>query len=240
MKVLIVGGGGREAALAWWIAGSPRVDRVLCAPGNGGIPGSVPVAAEDLDAVVALATRERVDLVVVGPEVPLVAGLGSGDVPALEERLRPDLGALEAGGRGGGAEGWDAVAGQPVDEAGHERHLGADVHQVDPLTSGQRGNGVEVLGGHRHRTGDAAVAGRAQHAIHTGRTGDPPGERRLPAASPDDQHLHRNTFTAAPSPLRLHGRSPTGAAPAPSWSASASTPSKTSLRPSSTGTDSKG
>ena len=75
MKVLIVGGGGREAALAWWIAGSPRVDRVLCAPGNGGIPGSVPVAAEDLDAVAALATRERVDLVVVGPEVPLVAGL---------------------------------------------------------------------------------------------------------------------------------------------------------------------
>src|SRR6478735_4077365 len=75
MKVLIVGGGGREAALAWWIAGSPRVDRVLCAPGNGGIPRSVPVAAEDLDAVAALATRERVDLVVVGPEAPLVAGL---------------------------------------------------------------------------------------------------------------------------------------------------------------------
>ena len=55
MKVLIVGGGGREAALAWWIAGSPRVDEVLCAPGNGGIPGSVPVAAEDLDGLAALA-----------------------------------------------------------------------------------------------------------------------------------------------------------------------------------------
>jgi phosphoribosylamine--glycine ligase len=75
MRVLVVGGGGREHALAWWLATSPRVDEVLCAPGNGGTPGNRPVAADDIDGIVALARSEAVDLVVVGPEVPLVAGL---------------------------------------------------------------------------------------------------------------------------------------------------------------------
>ncbi|HHQ13438.1 MAG TPA: phosphoribosylamine--glycine ligase [Chromatiales bacterium] len=80
MKVLVVGSGGREHALAWKIAQSPKVRRVLVAPGNAGTamePGidNVAVSAEDLDGLLNLAQRERVDLTVVGPEVPLVAGI---------------------------------------------------------------------------------------------------------------------------------------------------------------------
>ncbi len=75
MRVLVVGSGGREHALAWWLGRSPRVTEVLCAPGNGGTPDNRPVKADDVDGIVALARAEQVDLVVVGPEVPLVAGL---------------------------------------------------------------------------------------------------------------------------------------------------------------------
>jgi phosphoribosylamine--glycine ligase len=77
--VLILGGGGREHALAWKIAQSPRVERVLAAPGSAAmerVAGCFPdVKAGDADAVLALARRERVDLVVVGPEDPLAAGI---------------------------------------------------------------------------------------------------------------------------------------------------------------------
>jgi len=78
MKVLVVGAGGREHALVWKIARSPQVDAVLAAPGNDGMaearcfPG---VAAGDLEAVAGLARAEGADLVVVGPEDPLAAGL---------------------------------------------------------------------------------------------------------------------------------------------------------------------
>jgi phosphoribosylamine--glycine ligase len=79
LRVLVVGSGGREHALAWKIARSPLVDAVLAAPGSDGMSGvarCVPeVAASDLPAIAALARREAVDLVVVGPEDPLAAGL---------------------------------------------------------------------------------------------------------------------------------------------------------------------
>jgi phosphoribosylamine--glycine ligase len=75
MKVLVVGGGGREHALAWSLGRSSRVSQVLCAPGNAGTPNNRPVAADDVSGLVRLATDEAVDLVVVGPEAPLVAGL---------------------------------------------------------------------------------------------------------------------------------------------------------------------
>jgi phosphoribosylamine--glycine ligase len=80
MKVLIIGGGGREHALAWKIAQSSRVDSVLVAPGNAGTalePGveNVPVDAEAIDELIDLARRESVDLTVVGPEAPLVDGI---------------------------------------------------------------------------------------------------------------------------------------------------------------------
>ena len=78
MKVLVVGSGGREHALCWKIAASPLVDEVLAAPGNAGtadVARNVDVAADDLDGLVELARREAVQLVVVGPEDPLCAGL---------------------------------------------------------------------------------------------------------------------------------------------------------------------
>ena len=78
MTILVVGGGGREHALAWKLRQSPRVARLLCAPGNAGtaaLAENFAVKASDLDGLVALAERERADLVVVGPDDPLAAGL---------------------------------------------------------------------------------------------------------------------------------------------------------------------
>jgi phosphoribosylamine--glycine ligase len=78
MKVLVVGSGGREHALAWKLAGERGVEDIVCAPGNAGI-GSVarlaPVSAGDLDGLAALAERERIDLTIVGPELPLDRGI---------------------------------------------------------------------------------------------------------------------------------------------------------------------
>jgi phosphoribosylamine--glycine ligase len=80
MKVLVIGGGGREHALAWKLGQSPRVDEVIVAPGNAGTarePGmrNAAVAVTDIDGLLALAKAEGVELTVVGPEVPLVAGV---------------------------------------------------------------------------------------------------------------------------------------------------------------------
>jgi phosphoribosylamine--glycine ligase len=78
MRILVVGGGGREHALCWAISASPLCTKLLCAPGNAGIAEvaqCIEVAAEDVEGQVALALAEKIDFVVVGPETPLVAGL---------------------------------------------------------------------------------------------------------------------------------------------------------------------
>jgi len=80
VKVLIVGGGGREHALAWKVAASPRVSEVLVAPGNAGTAleprvRNVPIGSDDAAGLADLAQSQRVDLTIVGPEAPLVAGL---------------------------------------------------------------------------------------------------------------------------------------------------------------------
>jgi len=78
MNILLVGSGAREHALAWAISASPLCDRLICAPGNPGMAAlgdCVPVGSEDIAGLVALARRESIDFVVVGPEAPLVAGL---------------------------------------------------------------------------------------------------------------------------------------------------------------------
>ena len=78
MKVLVVGSGGREHALCWAIAASPLCEKLWCAPGNAGIAQDaecVAIGAEDIDGIVAFARENAVDLVVVGPEGPLVLGL---------------------------------------------------------------------------------------------------------------------------------------------------------------------
>jgi len=80
MKVLVIGGGGREHALAWKLRQSPRVSEVIVAPGNAGTAHergvrNAEVAADDLDGLLRLAREEKIGLTVVGPEVPLVAGV---------------------------------------------------------------------------------------------------------------------------------------------------------------------
>src|SRR5687768_8322264 len=78
VRVLVVGSGGREHALAWKLAQSPRLEELHAAPGSPGIAALAtchPVHAEDVAALLALARSLAVDLVVVGPEAPLVAGL---------------------------------------------------------------------------------------------------------------------------------------------------------------------
>jgi len=78
MKVLVVGSGGREHALCWAIAKSPKCEKLYAAPGNAGIADvaeCVKVKAEDVDGIVSFAKSEKIDFVVVGPEVPLVEGL---------------------------------------------------------------------------------------------------------------------------------------------------------------------
>ncbi len=84
MRILVVGSGGREHALAWALKASPLCEALFCAPGNAGIAREaslVPIGAEDIDALVGFARDQRIDLVVVGPEKPLVLGL----VDRLEE-----------------------------------------------------------------------------------------------------------------------------------------------------------
>ena len=78
MRILVIGSGGREHALAWKLARSPEVSQVFIAPGNGGtaaVGQNVPIAATDISGLVSFARQEQIDLTVVGPEVSLVAGL---------------------------------------------------------------------------------------------------------------------------------------------------------------------
>ena len=78
MRVLVVGSGGREHALAWAISASPLVDRLFCAPGNAGIAEEaecIAIGATDIKRLVQFCRGERIDFVVVGPEAPLVLGL---------------------------------------------------------------------------------------------------------------------------------------------------------------------
>lgn len=79
MKVLLVGSGGREHAIAWKIAQSPLLTKLYAAPGNAGISQHaecVPIAPDNISGLLEFALREKIDLTVVGPEVPLVAGIG--------------------------------------------------------------------------------------------------------------------------------------------------------------------
>ncbi len=127
MKVLVIGGGGREHALCWKLKRSPSVSEVVCAPGNPGIAKEarcVAVNAEDIKDLLQLARDEQPQLVVVGPEVPLVMGLG--------DRLRtegfavygPDRAAAELEGSKSFSKTLMAEAGVPT--AAFETHTDPD------------------------------------------------------------------------------------------------------------------
>jgi phosphoribosylamine--glycine ligase len=91
MKILVLGGGGREHALVWKLNQSPRVEKIWCAPGNGGIAAEaecVAIDAGDVAAIVAFAEKVHPDLTIVGPELPLVNGL----TDAFRQRNWPIVG----------------------------------------------------------------------------------------------------------------------------------------------------
>jgi phosphoribosylamine---glycine ligase len=115
LKALVVGGGGREHAIVRALRRSAHVPEVLCAPGNAGIAAEAEcfpeIAADDVEAIVALAAERRVDLVVVGPEMALVAGI----VDALEEAGVPAFGPSAAAAE---LEGSKAFAKELMKEAG--------------------------------------------------------------------------------------------------------------------------
>ena len=122
MRVLIVGSGGREHALAWAIARSPLVDATFCAPGNGGIADlatCVDIAVMDSDGIVGLCRSERIDLVVVGPEGPLAGGL----VDCLEAAGTKAFGPTAAAARLEGSKGFmkDLCARHGVPTAAYRR-----------------------------------------------------------------------------------------------------------------------
>jgi phosphoribosylamine--glycine ligase len=105
VRILIVGGGGREHALCWRLAQSPSVDRLYAAPGNAGIAELatlVHVSAGDIPGLVEFAERESIDLTVVGPEAPLVAGLAD----EMESRGMPVFGPSREAARIEGSKVW--------------------------------------------------------------------------------------------------------------------------------------
>jgi len=127
MKVLVVGGGGREHALCWAIAKSPRLTKLWCAPGNAGIADSaqcVAISDSDIDGLVKFATDNAVDLVVVGPEAPLVAGL----VDALDAVGIKSFGCSKAAAQLEGSKGFmkDMVAKFGVPSAAYGRFTTPD------------------------------------------------------------------------------------------------------------------
>src|SRR5687767_9294893 len=127
MKILLLGSGGREHALAWKIAGSPLTTKLWCAPGNAGIAQEaecVPLDIADHASVIAFCKQNAVDFVVVGPEAPLVAGI----VDDLEAAGFKTFGPSRAAARLEGSKGFtrDLCKAHGIPGAGYERFTDAD------------------------------------------------------------------------------------------------------------------
>jgi phosphoribosylamine---glycine ligase len=184
MRMLVVGSGGREHALCWALAASPLVEELLCAPGNAGMAREatcVGVAAGDVEGLVELARERRIDLVVVGPELPLVKGLVDRLAEAGIRAIGPTAAAARLEGSKAFAKAFCARHGIPTadhavfgreDRRAAERHIrerGAPiVIKADGLAAGKGvvvADGVEealeaveaMLGGAYGEAGDRVV-----------------------------------------------------------------------------------
>jgi phosphoribosylamine--glycine ligase len=127
MNILLLGSGGREHALAWKMASSPLADRLYCAPGNAGIAQEAECVALDISdhgAVIAVCREHRIDLVVVGPEAPLCAGI----VDDLEAAGIKAFGPTRAAARLEGSKGFtkDLCRANGIPTAAYERFRAAD------------------------------------------------------------------------------------------------------------------
>jgi phosphoribosylamine--glycine ligase len=127
MNILLLGSGGREHALAWKMASSPLADRLYCAPGNAGIAQEAECVALDISdhgAVIAVCREHRIDLVVVGPEAPLCAGI----VDDLEAAGIKAFGPTRAAARLEGSKGFtkDLCRANGIPTAAYERFRSAD------------------------------------------------------------------------------------------------------------------
>ena len=182
MHLLLIGNGGREHALAWKLAQSPRVTRISCAPGNPGTAGepkctNVDIAADDLDALLAHARDEAVDLTVVGPEVPLVAGIADRFADAGLRLFGPSAGAARLEGSKAFAKAFMQRHGIPTaehatfeDEADALAHLDAHgapvVVKADGLAAGKGVVVAEDLDTAREAVRDMLAGGRFGEAGH--------------------------------------------------------------------------
>ncbi|NWG25818.1 MAG: phosphoribosylamine--glycine ligase [Pseudorhodoplanes sp.] len=141
MKILLLGSGGREHALAWKIAASPLADKLWCAPGNAGIAQDaelVPLDISDHAAVIAFCKANAVDFVVVGPEAPLVAGI----VDDLETAGIKAFGPTKAAARLEGSKGFtkDICRAHNIPTAAYERFTAAA-----PAKDYVRGHGAPIV-----------------------------------------------------------------------------------------------
>jgi len=141
MNILLLGSGGREHALAWKMAASPLADRLYCAPGNAGIAREAECVALDIadhGAVIAFCRSHRIDLVVVGPEAPLCAGI----VDDLEAAGVKAFGPTRAAARLEGSKGFtkDLCRENGIPTAAYERFRAAD-----PAKTYLRGRGAPIV-----------------------------------------------------------------------------------------------
>ena len=167
MRVLVVGGGGREHALAWTLARSPSVNAVWCAPGNPGtesVATNLAIPVSDLEGQVTAARQVAADLVVIGPEAPLAAGLG--------DRLRaagvPVVGPARAAARIEASKGWAkelmAAAGIPTATATVVTSVPAGAGRASALRPAGGDQGGWAGGRQGRRGGDKPGRGRSDAA----------------------------------------------------------------------------
>ena len=156
--VLVVGGGAREHALVRGLARSPHVGRLLCAPGNAGIAQeaeTVAIEAEDIPSLIAFVERERIDLTVVGPEAPLVAGLAD----QLRDR---GFAVFGPGADGARLEGSKAFAKQVMEAAGVPTGHAALFNDHESALAFLRTHGAPVV-----VKADGLAAGKGVIVAHT-------------------------------------------------------------------------